>query len=89
MQFVAEPAAAGFLGFLKNLSDPVEVMVAGRCAVWSPYGAGEHRSHSRKSISWHDLVIKDGAVVDSLRQFPLGRRSAQILLNGKWASYLT
>jgi hypothetical protein len=35
------------------------------------FGGGEESNHSRRSMSWHDLVRREGAVVDSLRQFPL------------------
>ena len=32
---------------------------------------GVQSSHSRKSMSWQDLVRSEGADVDSLRQLPL------------------
>ena len=41
------------------------------CAGPSDVGDGEQSSQRSKSISWQDFVRRDGAVVDSLRQFPL------------------
>lgn len=41
-------------------------------------GAGEQRSQRMKSISWQDFVSREGAVVDSLRQFPLQIVSPEI-----------
>ena len=70
-QFVASPAASGFLSFLKNFLDPVEVRKDGRCGSAFVLGGGEHSIHRMKSISWQDFVNSDGAVVDSFRQFPL------------------
>ena len=67
----------------------MEVIVVGMCAGFEDLGGGEQRSQSSKSISWQDLVRRDGAVVDSLRQFPL--HVVRILtaeLNGR-ESYLT
>ena len=71
-QFVAPSAAVGFLEGLKKMREPEEVIVEGRCAREVELGAGEQRSQRRKSMSWQDLVRREGAVVDSLRQFPLG-----------------
>jgi hypothetical protein len=34
-------------------------------------GGGEQSIQRRRSISWQDLVRREGAVVDSLRQLPL------------------
>jgi hypothetical protein len=56
---------------LKYCTDPDEVTVVGTWAGSVELGGGEQRSQRRKSISWQDLVSSEGAVVDSLRQFPL------------------
>lgn len=70
-QLVASPAAVGLRALLKCSTDPDEVTVLGMCGGSLEPGVGEQRSQRRRSISWHDLVSRDGAVVDSLRQFPL------------------
>ncbi len=70
-QFVAFPAAVGLRVLLKYWSEPVEVTAVGICAGLVEFGGGEQRTQSRRSMSWHDLVSSEGAVVDSLRQFPL------------------
>jgi len=69
---VAVPAAVGLRVLLKYWRAPDEVTVFGICAGWAELGGGEQRSQRRRSISWQDLVRREGAVVDSLRQFPLG-----------------
>jgi hypothetical protein len=71
-QFVALPASFGFLARRKNFLEPVEVMWDGRWGGLSADLKGcVHSIHMRKSISWQDFVRSEGAVVDSLRQFPL------------------
>lgn len=70
-QLVAFPAAVGLRDLLKYWSEPVEVTVVGMCAGLVELGGGEHRSQRRRSMSWQDLVRREGAVVDSFRQFPL------------------
>lgn len=35
------------------------------------FGAGEHKSQRRTSMSWQDFVRRDGAEKDELRQLPL------------------
>lgn len=71
-QFVAVPAATGLRVRVNCCTEPEDVIVSGRWggAVGSD-GGGEQRSQRRRSISWQDFVRRDGAVVDSLRQFPL------------------
>lgn len=71
-QFVAVPAAVGLRVLLKNWRAPDEVTVVGMCAVWVEFGGGEQRSQRRRSTSWQDLVRREGAVVDSFLQLPLG-----------------
>jgi hypothetical protein len=68
---VALPAASGFLSFLKNFLDPVDVRYDGRCGSEPLAADGEHNIHMRKSMSWHDFVSSDGPVVDSFLQLPL------------------
>ena len=68
---MALPAASGFLDFLNKFKDPKLDIYEGRCGKFKLDLHGEHNSQSIKSISWHDFVNKDGAVVDSLRQLPL------------------
>ena len=80
-QFVELPAAVGLRALLNNCSEPEEVTELGMWAGVETLGAGEHRSHKRRSISWQDLVRSDGAVVDSFRQLPLNLLAI--------ASYLT
>lgn len=55
----------------KYFSEPVEVMREGRCGGEVVEEVGVQRSHIRKSMSWQDLVRREGADVDSLRQLPL------------------
>jgi len=70
-QFVALPAAVGFLVLLKCCRPPAELTVVGMWAgLVDPVG-GEHSNQRRRSISWQDFVRREGAVVDSFRQFPL------------------
>jgi hypothetical protein len=69
---VASPARVGLRDLLKYWRAPVEVIKLGRCGGSVEDGEGEHISQRRRSISWHDLVRREGAEVDSLRQFPLG-----------------
>ena len=75
---MALPAAVGFRVLLKYWRDPDEVTVVGMCAGFEELGGGEQSSQRSKSISWQDFVRRDGAVVDSLRQFPLGAISILI-----------
>lgn len=70
-QFVAEPASCGLRLLRKYLRDPVDVMWEGRCGEDAEDGGGEQNIHMRKSMSWQDFVRREGADVDSLRQFPL------------------
>lgn len=70
-QFVALPAALGFRVLLKYCRPPNELTVVGICAGLADPGGGEQRSQRRRSMSWQDFVRREGAVVDSLRQFPL------------------
>jgi hypothetical protein len=56
----------------KNFLDPVDVRKEGKWgSVEVEVGDGEQSIHIRKSMSWQDLVRREGAVVDSLRQLPL------------------
>ena len=70
-QLVAFSAAVGFRDLLNCCKAPVDETVVGICAGLSEPVGGEQRSQRRTSISWHDFVRSEGAVVDSLRQFPL------------------
>ena len=70
-QFVASPAAVGFRVLLKYCSEPDEVTVVGMCTGLEESAGSEQSSQRSKSISWQDFVRRDGAVLDSLRQFPL------------------
>lgn len=70
-QLVALPAAVGFRFLLKYRTDPEEDTEVGICGGSLDPAGGEQRSQRRRSISWQDLVSSEGAVVDSLRQFPL------------------
>jgi hypothetical protein len=74
-QLVASPAAVGLRVLLKYNKDPDEATVVGTWGGSLEPGAGEQRSHRSRSISWQDLVRREGAVVDSLRQFPLNNVS--------------
>jgi hypothetical protein len=68
---VAGPAAGGLRGLVKNWRAPEEETVEGRWGGFGEFGGGELRSQRRTSMSWQDLVSKDGADVDSFRQLPL------------------
>jgi hypothetical protein len=70
-QFVALPAAVGFLVLLKYCRPPAELTVVGMWAGFVDPVGGEQSNQRRRSISWQDFVRRDGAVVDSFRQFPL------------------
>ena len=70
-QFVALPAAVGLRVLLKYWRAPEEETVVGMWAGCEDFGGGEQSIHKRRSMSWHDLVRRDGADVDSLRQLPL------------------
>lgn len=70
-QFVAVPAAVGLRILVKYWRAPDEETVVGMCAGWVESGGGEQRSQRRRSMSWQDLVRREGAVVDSFRQLPL------------------
>ena len=68
---MASPAAGGLWSLSKYCKEPEEIMLVGIWAGPLEFGGGEQRSQRRKSISWQDLVSKEGAVVDCLRQLPL------------------
>ena len=68
---MAFPAAVGFRERRNCFSEPVEVTNDGRCGVPEDLGGEEQSIHSSQSMSWHDLVRRDGAVVSSRRQLPL------------------
>lgn len=70
-QFVADPAAVGLRVRLKYWRAPEELIVFGICGGSRVFGGGEQRSQRSRSMSWHDFVKREGAVVDSFRQFPL------------------
>jgi hypothetical protein len=74
-QFVASPAARGFLARRNWERVPELVIVEGACGgAVSLAFVGEQRSQRRTSMSWQDFVRREGAEVSSLLQFPLGRR---------------
>jgi hypothetical protein len=50
-QFVASPAAIGFLARLKLRSEPLEVILLGKCGGSLAPELGEQRSQRRKSMS--------------------------------------
>jgi hypothetical protein len=70
-QLVAVPARGGFRERLKWVRDPDELTVEGKCGGSSDFGEGEQRNHRMRSMSWQDLVMREGALVDSFRQLPL------------------
>ena len=68
---MAFPASVGLWALLKYCKEPEELIEVGRCAGLDDPGGGEQRSQYIMSISWHDLVSREGADVDTLRQLPL------------------
>lgn len=53
--------------------DPMELTDEGTCASCDAgvEVGGQHSSHRIKSMSWHDFVRREGAVLEELRQLPL------------------
>jgi hypothetical protein len=70
-QLVALPATSGFLALRNWLSVPLLAKVLGRCGGSDDPGAGEHSIQRMKSMSWQDLVRREGADVSDRRQLPL------------------
>ena len=66
-------AKAGFLDLLKYNSEPEEDTLEGRWGGLVDDAGGEQSNQSSKSMSWHDLVSREGPI-DSLRQLPLSAR---------------
>ena len=86
-QLVASLAFGGFRDFLKKERRPVDETKLGRCGGSLDDVEVEQSSQRTRSMSWHDFVSKDGAVVDSFRHLPL--RSVSLATWHKAATYRT
>ena len=59
-QLVALPAKAGFRDLLKYNREPEEDTLEGRWGGLLDDAGGEHSNQSSRSMSWHDLVSREG-----------------------------
>ena len=78
-QLVAIPAKAGFRDLLKYKREPEEDTLEGRWGGLDDDAGGVQSNQRSKSMSWHDLVSRDGPIV-SLRQLPLSSRQSSLAL---------